>query len=103
MWRLASLQRAGVAVAGGTDALFGDLDPWECMRAAGDRISRSSTELSPSERVSARAALDLFLGEPHAPTRFRTLTAGARADLTLLGASPNVVLDELTANWSPPP
>ncbi|WP_346425990.1 amidohydrolase family protein [Williamsia sp. 1135] len=69
LWRLASLQRAGVAVAGGTDAPFGDLDPWACMRAARDRLCTSGAGLSLPERVSARAALGLFLGEPLTPAR----------------------------------
>ncbi|OZG26191.1 amidohydrolase [Williamsia sp. 1138] len=97
LWRLASLQRAGVAVAGGTDAPFGGLDPWACMRAARDRLCASGAELSSSERVSAQAALGLFLGEPLAPARPRVLAPGARADLTLLSEPPAVVLGELTA------
>lgn len=98
LWRVRSLQRAGVAVAGGTDAPFGDLDPWACMRAARDRLSAAGIEVSPSERVSARTALDLFLGEPLSPAEPRTVVAGSRADLCLLSAPPAVVLAELTAD-----
>lgn len=98
LWRLSSLQRAGVAVAGGTDAPFGDLDPWACMRAARDRLSANGITLSSSERVSARIALALFLGEPHAPAVLRRLVPGVRADLCLLTAAPDVVLEELTAD-----
>ncbi|WP_207844416.1 amidohydrolase family protein [Williamsia soli] len=97
LWRLASLQRAGVAVAGGTDAPFGDLDPWACMRAARDRLCASGAGLSLPERVSSRTALGLFLGEPLTPARPRVLAPGARADLTLLSEPPAVVLGELTA------
>ncbi|ETD33279.1 amidohydrolase family protein [Williamsia sp. D3] len=97
LWRLASLQGAGVAVAGSTDAPFGDLDPWACMRAARDRATISGTTLGPTERVPARTALELFLGEPHSPATLRTLSPGARADITMLSASPDVVLAELTA------
>lgn len=97
LWRLASLQRAGVAVAAGTDAPFGDLDPWACMRAARDRLCASGAVLSVPERVSAHTALRLFLGEPLAPAQARVLAPGARADLTLLSEPSDVVLDELTA------
>lgn len=98
LWRLRSLHHAGVAVAGGTDAPFGDLDPWACMRAARDRLSPAGVEMSPFERIPARMALDLFLGEPLSPARPRSVTAGSRADLCLLAAPPDVVLAELTAD-----
>lgn len=55
LWRCATLLAAGVRVAGSTDAPYGSFDPWRAIAAA------SSRELGPHERVTPRAALDLFL------------------------------------------
>lgn len=98
LWRVASLRRAGVPVAGSTDAPFGDLDPWAAMRAARDRLSNSGALLAERERVDAATALSLFLGEPHSPARPRQLVPGARADLCVLSAAPETVLAELSAD-----
>ena len=95
LWRLRSLQCAGVPVAGSTDAPFGDLDPWAAMRAARDRRTASGSAISISEQISDAAAVTLFLGEPGAPGRLRELTAGSAADLCLLSEPPEVVLREL--------
>ncbi|WP_414731693.1 amidohydrolase family protein [Williamsia sp.] len=95
LWRLRTLQSAGVPVAGSTDAPFGDLDPWAAMRAARDRRTVSGSEISISEQISGAAAVNLFLGEPGDPGTPRELTAGSAADLCLLSASPEVVLREL--------
>ena len=97
LWRVASLYRAGVPVAGSTDAPFGELDPWASMRAARDRLTGSGTLLSPDERISATTALAMFLGDPYSPARPRDLVAGERADLCLMSAGPDTVLAELSA------
>jgi predicted amidohydrolase YtcJ len=57
LYRCKSLLDAGVPVLGGTDAPFGGADPWAAMRAA---VAR---DLGPEERVDARTALSLFLGD----------------------------------------
>ena len=97
LWRLRSLQCAGIPVAGSTDAPFGDLDPWAAMRAARDRTTANGSELSLSERVPALSAVELFLGEPTDPGAPRDLTPGSVADLCLLSEPPEVVLHELSA------
>jgi predicted amidohydrolase YtcJ len=96
LWRLRTLQNAGVPVAGSTDAPFGDLDPWAAMRAARDRRTPSGSDISLAERVSDVAAVALFLGEPGNPGRQRELVAGSAADMCLLSEPPEVVLRELT-------
>jgi predicted amidohydrolase YtcJ len=98
LWRVAGLRAAGVPVAGSTDAPFGDLDPWAAMRAARDRMTPSGRVLSGDERITAAAAVELFLGHPHSPARPRQLVRGAPADLCLLSAAPDVVLAELSAD-----
>lgn len=80
LWRLGSLIAAGVGVAAGTDAPFGDADPWAVIRAA--------TERAEPERISLTAAVGLFLGEPKHPARPRRITVGAPAYLTLLRLPP---------------
>ncbi|MEV0759253.1 amidohydrolase family protein [Nocardia sp. NPDC050435] len=80
LWRLGSLRRAGVAIAAGTDAPFGDPDPWRVVAAATTRRA--------GESISLPEALALFLGRAERPARPRTLRPGARADLTLLSAAP---------------
>ncbi len=75
----------GVALGGGTDAPFGDPDPWRAMRAAVDRRSRSGRLFEPREALAPERALALFTspaGAPGGPPR--RLIAGAPADMCLL-------------------
>ncbi len=82
LWRLRSLLEAGVGVAAGTDAPFGDADPWLVMRAA----TRRPSGLGGAEAISGRRALGLFLGSPGAPAVQRLIAPGQTADLVLLRA-----------------
>ncbi|MCK9895992.1 amidohydrolase family protein [Frankia sp. AgB32] len=84
LYPAASLLRAGIRLAAGTDAPFGDPDPWRAIRAALDRRTAGGTVLGAPERLTAAAALALFLGEPGDPARPRVVRAGAPADLCLL-------------------
>lgn len=97
LWRLASLLEAGVPVALSTDMPFGDGDPWAVLRAAVHRRTPSGAVLGEREQVSARTALDLFLGGPIEPTRARTVAAGQPGDLCVLTAAPEDVLRDLDA------
>jgi predicted amidohydrolase YtcJ len=69
-------------VAAGTDAPFGDADPWQAMRAATSRPSG----LGSAEAVGGGRALGLFLGRPESPAQPRTVAPGQAADLVLLRA-----------------
>jgi predicted amidohydrolase YtcJ len=84
LWRLTSLDRAGIPVGAGTDAPFGQSDPWAAMRAAVERRSPTGRPLGPSERATPGRALRLFLGRPDAPARARRVEVGSAADLCLL-------------------
>ena len=84
LYPCATLQAAGVPVAAGTDAPFGDPDPWAALQAAVQRRTRSGRVLGPDERVAPPAALDLFLGAADAPARPRRVDPGAPADLCVL-------------------
>jgi predicted amidohydrolase YtcJ len=97
LWRVATLLDAGVAVALSTDAPFGDADPWAAMRSAVARASASGAVLGAAERLSPRAALQGFLGQPDRPAHVRRVEVGAPGDLLVMSASTNTVLNELTA------
>ena len=91
LWPCAGLMAAGIAVGGSTDAPFGPADPWRAIAAAVERRTAAGEILGADERVTARRALDLFLGAPDAPGGpARRVVAGAPADLCLL----SVPLDE---------
>ncbi len=84
LYRLASLDRAGVGVAAGTDAPFGRPDPWAAMAAAVDRRTASGERLGADETVDVARALALFLGRPDAPAVPRILLPGTPADIAVL-------------------
>ena len=97
LWRLASLQEAGVRVALSTDLPFGGADPWATMRAAVRRTAPSGAVLNPDECVSATTALTMLTGYPDRPDVPRTVEPGQPGDLCVLGAPPADVLDALDA------
>jgi len=85
LYRLRGLLDAGVPLGAGTDAPFGEPDPWLAMQAAVDRRTRFGAVLGPDERLSPERALGLFTSSATAPgSRPRRVEPGARADLCLL-------------------
>lgn len=94
LWRLRSLTDAGVSVAGGSDAPFGNHDVWAVMRAA----VRRPPAFRPEEAVSPAQALSLFFGEPAWPGRQRRVVPGQPADVVLLRAGPQEALDSLASD-----
>ena len=85
LWRCASLIAAGIGVGFGTDAPFGDGDPWRVIDAAVQRRTASGAVLGAAERVSPRAALDRFLSPLDDPGGApRRVAVGAPADVCLL-------------------
>ena len=62
-----SLLDAGIGVGGGTDAPFGDPDPWLAIRAAIERRTAGGAPLGLREAVSPERALALFLTPPDDP------------------------------------
>lgn len=97
LWRVASLRRANVRVALSTDAPFGRGDPWAAMHAAVHRTTPSGTVLGIDERISAPAALEMFLGCADRPARPRAVEVGQPGDLCVLSEPPAVALAELDA------
>lgn len=87
LYRGLSFIRAGIPLAGGTDAPFGRLDPWFAMQAAVDRTTASGAVIGPEERLTPEQAVCLFLGVEHEPATQRTVAIGTPADLCLLRAN----------------
>jgi predicted amidohydrolase YtcJ len=85
LYRGRGLLEASVFLGGGTDAPFGDPDPWAAMRAAVDRNTEGGFALGPDEGLSPERALALFTSPASAPgDPPRPIAGGAPADLCLL-------------------
>ena len=96
LYRCRGWLEAGVSLGGGTDAPFGDADPWRAMAAAVERRSESGAVLSADEALAPERALALFTTHPSDPGGPpRALGEGAPADLCLLGAPWREVRREL--------
>jgi predicted amidohydrolase YtcJ len=86
------LMKAGIAIAGSTDAPFGAPDPWAAMRAA---VTRA---IGPSERIPPHHALQMFLGWADRPATPRTIAPGEPGDLCILAVPPSEALRVLTSD-----
>ena len=85
LYRCRGFLAAGLRLGAGTDAPFGDPDPWAAMRAAVERRSVSGRVLGVEETLTPEQALALFTSPARAPgTPPPPLRPGAVADLCLL-------------------
>lgn len=76
---------AGVPLGGGTDAPFGEADPWLAMRAAVTRETHTGRVLGAGEALTPERALALFTTPPDDPGGApRRVRVGEAADLCLL-------------------
>jgi predicted amidohydrolase YtcJ len=97
--------RAGVPLAAGTDAPYGDPDPWRAMRAAVKRKSRAGRHIGEAEALTPERALALFTTHPDAPGGCeREVAVGLPADLCLLDrpwceARERLVHDDVRVTW----
>ena len=85
LYRCGGFLEASVPLGAGTDAPFGDPDPWCAMRAAVDRRSAAGLCFGAGEALTPERALALFTspaGAPGGPPR--RVEVGAVADLCLL-------------------
>ncbi len=97
LYRLRSLAEAGIVMASGSDAPFGEPDPWAAMRAAVGRTTRGGMVMGAHEALTPEAALALFLADPADLTSERRIEAGAAANLCLLDRPWRVARDRLSA------
>ena len=85
LYRCRGFLDAGILLGGGTDAPFGDPDPWLAIRAAVERRSAAGARLGDEEALTPERALALFASPPEAPgAPPRLLDVGSEADLCLL-------------------
>ena len=83
LWRLKTFQEAGLKLAAGSDAPFGDPNPWAAMAAAAERPSGFEAEaISPEEALSVYTKPASDAGAPP-----RSIAVGQPADVCLLGSS----------------
>jgi predicted amidohydrolase YtcJ len=84
LYRLRSLQAAGIVLAGGSDAPFGSADPWQAIMAAVTRRTRDGAVIGIDEALTPEAALALYLADPADLSRQRRIAVGEPADFCLL-------------------
>ena len=67
LYRCRGFLDAAIPLGAGTDAPFGDPDPWLAMQAAVDRRTRGGAALGPDEGITPERALALFTTTAAAP------------------------------------
>ncbi|HEY3698193.1 MAG TPA: amidohydrolase family protein [Spongiibacteraceae bacterium] len=67
LYRLQGFIDAGIHLVAGTDAPFGNLNPWLAMHAAVTRCTATGKSIGVNEALNAERALELFLGDPLFP------------------------------------
>lgn len=99
LYRARSFVSAGVALGAGSDAPYGDADPWRSMAAAQQRLTRGGRRLGAGECLDATAALLRLYGSSAQDPggECRQLQVGAVADLCVLDRSWDAVLEDLAA------
>ena len=87
LYRCRGFLDADIPLGGGTDAPFGNADPWAAMDAAVTRRTASGTVVGEREALTPEQALALFLAPLATPggTR-RRVAVGCPADLCVLDA-----------------
>lgn len=106
LYRGRSFLEASVRLGAGTDAPFGEPDPWRAMRAAVDRRTAHGVALGPDEALTPEEAVALFTTPLESPGwRPRRVAVGAFADLCLLDrpwrqARERLDPDDVQATWT---
>ena len=87
LYRCRGFLDADIPLGGGTDAPFGNADPWAAMDAAVTRRTASGTVVGEREALTPDQALALFLAPLPTPGgKRRRVAVGRPADLCLLDA-----------------
>jgi len=89
LYRIRSLQRAGIPVVAGSDAPYAAVDPWLGMRSARDRLTARGALIGVDERIPGLAALQMYCcGD---------IKLGTKADLILCEGSLDQIIADLDA------
>lgn len=97
LYRCRSFTEAGIPVAAGSDAPYGDPDPWKAVRTATDRLTAAGRPLCESERLDPERALELYTAPLDAPgSAPRTIHEGASADLCIVRQRWSLARDNLS-------
>ncbi|MCY3859870.1 MAG: amidohydrolase family protein [Gammaproteobacteria bacterium] len=91
LYPIRSILGRGIRCTIGTDAPFGDADPWSAMKAATDRRTRNGSTIGLQEAILPEEALRLF-------TRGQKIEVGADANLACLDRPWSEARDRLNAN-----
>jgi predicted amidohydrolase YtcJ len=98
LYRCRGVLDAGIPLGGGTDAPYGDPDPWLAMQTAVTRRTDAGLLLGEAERLTPEQALGLFTAAPESPGGApRTVEIGSIADLCLLDREWSRARDELSS------
>jgi len=85
LYRCRGFDDADIPLGGGTDAPFGDPDPWAAMRAAVDRRTPAGRVIGEDETLTPERALELFLTPLDEPGgNPRRVAVGTAADFCIL-------------------
>lgn len=88
LYRLRGFIEAGIPLAAGTDAPFGEANPWRAMQAGVMRRTRNGNVIGASEALAPEAALALFRGAssgtPPTSAYTHACRTGTAANLVLL-------------------
>ena len=91
LYPIRSILSRGIRCTIGTDAPFGDADPWLAMKAATDRRTRNGLKVGLNEAILAEEALKLF-------TRGQKIEVGAEANLVCLDRPWSEARDRLSSD-----
>lgn len=98
LYRCRGFLRAGIPLGGGTDAPYGDPDPWAAMRAAVERRTGSGEVVGKGEALTPERALGLFLAPLDNPGgAVRRVAVDAPTDLCILASRWHDASDSLDA------
>lgn len=99
LYRCRGFLDAGLPLGGGTDAPFGDPDPWAAMHAAVERRTPDGQVIGVDEKLTPEEAIALFLTPLDNPGgAAQRVEVGMRADLCLLTQPWNSARAALAAN-----
>jgi predicted amidohydrolase YtcJ len=85
LYRARSYLRHEIPVACSSDAPYGDMNPWSCIRAATTRTTAAGEIIGRNEALTPEQAIAGYLTSPDAPGGPpRQISTGAPADLCLL-------------------